>query len=131
MLIGNFILTISLVISIIFSYYIWMQFKRSTGEMLKIDTFSRTDKITLVFEIFANIIMPFPFMVNTTFREYVYVAEVYLDKRVDTIFLTMMYFLRFYHLVRPVLYYSFYMSNRSYRVCKFYGFNCDFMFSIK
>ena len=39
----------------------------------------------MIFEIFINIVMPYPPLINTTYSEYVYATKTYIDKRIDTI----------------------------------------------
>jgi hypothetical protein len=105
--------------------------KRATGKMLKIDTYTFNEQILLIIEVAINLVGPLPPLVNVTFDERVYVADIDVPKRVNTIFLTMMFFLRSYHLFRPILYYSYYMCNRAYRICDIGSHSCSFMFAIK
>jgi hypothetical protein len=105
--------------------------RRAQGDMLKIDGLNKSDYISMFIEIIVNLAMPYPFEVNSTYREFVYVAGIYTDKRIDTVLITLMFYMRMYHFFRPVLHNSYFMGNRSLRICRLYGFNCDMNFSIK
>lgn len=128
---AHLIVTILLVINIIFSYYMYLEMRRARGEMLTIDSMPRRMKIQMIIECLANLIGPYPFLANVTYKEQVFVADITIDKRIDTVLLSLMFLLRWYHWFRPILYYSYFMDNRAMRVCKIGGHNCSFMFSIK
>jgi hypothetical protein len=131
LLIAHFVITLFLAFNIYHSYVLWLDMKRATGKMLKIDTYTFNEQILLIIEVAINLVGPLPPLVNVTFQEKVYVADIDAPKRVNTIFLTMMFFLRSYHLFRPILYYSYYMCNRAYRICDIGSHSCSFMFAIK
>lgn len=131
LLCAHSLITLFLVYSIIKSYELWLQMKRATGKMLTLDSLTFDNQVFLVFEVVINLIAPFPALVNTTFQESVYVADISLPKRVNTVLFTAMFFLRSYHLVRPLLYYSYYMGNRAYRVCNIGNHQCTFSFAMK
>ena len=116
LLVANCFFSLFLVISIIQSYLIWMKYEQAQGIALTIEGMSTRTIIHLFIEILINVIMPYPPLINTTYREYVYVINKYIDKRVDTILISFMFILRAYHIPRFFLYNSMYMKNRAVRV---------------
>ena len=84
--------------------------------MLIIDTMTKDRIITMIAEIFINIIHPMPFFVNETFEEEVFVPDTTVDMRVDSVLLMWMSVFRSYHFFRPLLYYSYLMDNRAFRI---------------
>ena len=131
LLVANAIFTIFLVISIIQSYYIWMRYEQALGLKLTVEGMSSSTIQSMLMEILINIIMPYPPLINTTYREFVYGINTYIDKRVDTIFLWWMFMFRSYHVSRFFLYNSMFMNNRSVRVWRIYGYEWELMFAAK
>ena len=131
LLLFNMIVTLILCINIILSHLLWFRYLRAKGAMLTIDKISNYQYLLIAIELFANCITAYPFIVNTSFREFSYETKNKFDMNVNTIFIVLMFLLRTYHFVRPLLYYSPFMSNRAFRICNLYGFDCDIMFAIK
>ena len=131
LLIANSILTLFLVVNIIISYFIRLKLERLNGSLLTIEGMPTKMKIIMAVEILLNIVMPYPPLVNTTYQEYVYATKTYIDKRVDTVLIWLMFAFRFYHVVRPLILKSQFMENRAFRICKIYGHQCTLMFSAK
>lgn len=131
LLIANVIWTFLLVLTIIYSYFIWMKYEQALGIRLIIERMSRSNFKSMWFEILINIISPYPFLMNITYKEYVYGVNLYIDKRIDTILIWFMFAFRAYHIPRYLLYGSMYMSNRAVRVWRLYGHEWELMFAAK
>ena len=131
MLSFNVIVTALLVMCIVLSYFQWIYVKRAHDDMLTIDKMSRKTFIWMMLEIFINLIHPMPFLVNTTFEEKVYILNINIEKRIDTILFSFMLTFRVYHFLRPIFLSSYFMNNRAFRVCRINGINCSYLFSIR
>ena len=131
LLIVNVILTVLLVSWIIKSYFIWHAYERILGWKLTIDKLSNESIKEMIFEIFINIVMPYPFLINTMYDEIVYIVGGTIEKRVDTILLSLMFLFRFYHILKLFIYTAMYMNNRAFRIWRLYGHECGLMFAAK
>lgn len=116
LLIVNIVTTLILVICIIKSYFIWHSYEKVLGWKLTVDGLPKHRYKEMLFEIFINIVMPYPPLINTTYSEYVYVSDASIEKRIDTIFLSLMFMFRFYHILKLLIYKSMYMNNRAFRI---------------
>ena len=94
LLVAHSIVTCLLIMNIIFSYYMFIEMKRARGEMLVIDSMPKGMKIQMIIECLANLIGPFPALVNTTYQEQVFTADITIPKRIDTVLLTIMFWIR-------------------------------------
>mmetsp|Transcript_13191 Transcript_13191/g.15275 ORF Transcript_13191/g.15275 Transcript_13191/m.15275 type:complete len:194 (-) Transcript_13191:508-1089(-) len=130
-LIFNLISTLIHLLAVAWNYYLLINYLKISKKMLKIDSLSSSMKLNLAFEIILNVVMPYPFTMDYTFQEYVYINDIYVSKRYDTILLVLMYFFRFYHIVTLNLIVTRFMDNRAQRVCGLYGALCGFMFAFK
>lgn len=79
-LICNLVVTFMLVISIIFNYYLWMGIERMQGRLLNIDSMPSNMKLYMLIEIIVNIISPYPFTMDSTFKERVYLSSYFAQK---------------------------------------------------
>lgn len=84
--------------------------------MLLIDKMSLSQIYGLAIEVAVNIIHPYPFLIDVKYQDYDYKTMLSFNMEVNTIFLTLMYFMRMYHFYKPLLIYSYFMSNRAYRI---------------
>ena len=130
-MIANTVLSTFLVFNIIWSYFIRKKWKVVTGSLLTIDDMPTDMKIDMTVEWLLNLVMPYPPLYNTTFREYEYSTKSYVNIRIDTVLLFLMFIIRFYHVIRPILLSSLYMESRAHRICKVYGHEWTMMFSAK
>lgn len=131
LLIVNIVTTLILVICIIKSYFIWHSYEKVLGWKLTVDGLPKHRYKEMLFEIFINIVMPYPPLINTTYSEYVYVSDASIEKRIDTILLSLMFMFRFYHILKLLIYKSMYMNNRAFRIWRLYGHECGLMFAAK
>ncbi|CAI2359204.1 unnamed protein product [Moneuplotes crassus] len=127
----NLFITFLVSILTAFSYYQGVFIKRAEGVLLTIDSLQKEQLIWLILEIILNFIHPMPFLCNTTFNEQVYPLNISLPKRVDTVLFIAMVHIRAYHLCRPFLLSSDYMTNRAYRVCNISRTDCSYWFAIR
>lgn len=131
LLIANAVWTFLLVLTIIKSYFIWMKYEQVLGSKLTVEGMSKNHFKSMIWEILINVVTPYPPLINVTYQEYVSGPNVYIDKRVDTILIWLMFAFRAYHIPRYYLYGSMYMDNRAVRVWRLYGHEWELMFAAK
>ena len=115
-LICNLVITALLVISIILNYYLWMNIERMQGRLLMINSMPSNIKMYMALEIIINLVSPYPFTIDSTFKEKIYLSSYFGQKRVDTVVLSIMFFCRVYHLARGTLVATEFMSSRASRI---------------
>lgn len=131
LLYANMMVTAILCMNIIASYIIWVKYLQASGQMLTIDRLSVMNKLQVIAEVALNWVMPLPFILNSTFQDKDYNTNQFYEQRINTFLFVLMFYIRLYHVIRVLLFFSQYMSNSSFRIWSIYGHDCTFMFAIK
>lgn len=126
-----FFCNICIAISLLIKYDIWIQWCKSVERFSVYENiFSSGEWRNLLLEMVLQLIAPYSFLQGYKYVEYVEAFNVTIRYEINEILLVFS-FVRFYMLVKMLIYYKECLTPRSLRVCQMNGCESDITFAIK